>query len=129
MSNVTADNEENSTLLPTLLSQLNWQAANRCEIREIVEHPLYSDAHITGDRPTGFGPYAFLNTVPIPDRPGDVNAPIVVRVSFHIDFQQPDMSKKSETLYHGGSLIDELAALTSLCLGARIGRGWRIVPF
>ena len=54
MSNVTADNEENSTLLPTLLSQLNWQAANRGEeSREIVEHPLYSDAHITGDRPQG----------------------------------------------------------------------------
>ena len=33
------------------------------------------------------------------------------------------MSKKSETLYHGGSLIDELAALTSLCLGARMRAG------
>lgn len=124
MPDAEANNEKFNGALPTLLSQLNWQAANNGEqSRGIAEYRLYSDAHITGHRPSELGPYSFLNTVPISDGPGSVNAPIVVRVSFHIDAQQPDMTKKSETLYHGGVLIDELAALTSLCLGARMRAG------
>lgn len=125
MSDVNSDNKQFIADSPSLLSQLNWQAANNGEqSRKIAEYPLYSDAHITSEIADGFGgPYAFLNTVPIPDGPGNVNAPIIVRVSFHIDTQSPGMLKTSETLYHGGLLIDELAALTSLCLGARIQAG------
>ena len=79
----TNENSEQSTDgPPTLLSQLNWQAADAGEeSRGILEYPLYSDTHIVGERPDGFGPYAFLNTVPIPDGPGNVNAPIVVRIN------------------------------------------------
>src|SRR5262249_19987300 len=35
----------------------------------------------------------------------------------------PDMAKKSDELYHGGTFIDEIAAIASLCLGARIRAG------
>ncbi|QEG36806.1 hypothetical protein [Bythopirellula goksoeyrii] len=110
---------------PKLLSQLNWHAANAGgALRGISEYPLYSDTHIVGERPDEFGPYAFLNAVPLPDGPGNVNAPIVVRVSLHLDTHHlPNMSQRDESLYHGGLLIDELAALISLCVGARMRAG------
>jgi CRP/FNR family transcriptional regulator, dissimilatory nitrate respiration regulator len=91
-----------------------------------IEFPLYSDAHITGEYINGLGPYSFLNTVPYPDGPGIVNAPIILRVSMHLGDEGLDLSKKlqtSESLYHGGSFVDEIAAVTSLCLGARIRAG------
>ena len=99
-----ADTNQNSQQIadeqPTLLSQLNWQAADAGEVsRGISEYPLYSDTHIVGERLDGFGPYAFLNTVPIPDGPGNVNAPIVVRISLHLDTHLPDMSQRSESAY------------------------------
>ena len=106
-----------------LLSQLNWQKANEGQSASgTTEYAFYSDAHITGEFIDGLGPYSFLNTVPIPDK-FNVNTPIVLRASIHLDEYRPDMSKTDETLYHGGTLIDELAALTSLCLGARIRAG------
>lgn len=123
-----SESENSSPIAPqvpdALLSQLNWQAAAAGhESNCVLEYPLHSDAHITGEFTVGLGPYSFLNTVPIPNGPGIVNTPIIVRASMHLDQFQPDMSKKSESLYHGGWFIDEIAAVTSLCLGARIRAG------
>lgn len=107
-----------------LVSQRNWLAAMRGDPQSgVSEYPLYSDAHITGEFVTGLGPYCFLNTVPLPSSVGTVNAPIIVRVSEHIRHIEPDMSRKNEELYHGGWYVDEIASLTSLCLGARIRAG------
>lgn len=70
----------------SLLSQLNWlNVATWPDSNGICEYPLFSDAHITGEQKDGFGPYKFLNTVPIPNQPGEVNAPIVLRVAFHLE--------------------------------------------
>jgi hypothetical protein len=106
------------------LSQLNWlNVSPENTGTHIYEYPLYSDAHITGEFIDGLGPYSFLNTVPIPSEPGVVKAPIVLRVEIHLDEYRPDMSKTDESLYHGGTLVDEIAALSSVALGVRIRAG------
>ena len=109
-----------------LLSQLNWfNWLNVPDAHDasVVEYPFYSDAHITGDFREGLGPYSFLNTVPFPDGPGIVNAPIILRAAIHLPDYHPDMSKKDESLYHGGFWEDEIAALASVALGIRIHAG------
>ncbi len=35
----------------------------------------------------------------------------------------PKMSKTDDSLYHGGSLVDEIAALASLAMGVRVRAG------
>ena len=106
------------------LSQLNWlNVSPENTGTHTYEYPLYSDAHITGEFIDGLGPYSFLNTVPIPNGPGVVNAPIVLRVAIHLGEYRPDMSKTNELLYHGGTLVDEIAALSSVALGVRIRAG------
>ena len=110
-----------------LLSQLNWLEM----IRNPDENPgtvmreyiLYSDAHITGDLRTLDGPYAFLNTIPIPSTAGTISAPIVLRAQIPVTRSIPDMSQTDESLYHGGELVDEIAALASLSLGIRLLNG------
>jgi len=107
-----------------LLSQLNWLRVSADETdTPIYEYPLFSDAHMTGEVTDGLGPYSFLNAVPIPSGPGIVNAPIVLRAVFYLGEYRPDMSKTDESLYHGGTLVDEIAALASLALGVRIRAG------
>jgi hypothetical protein len=107
-----------------LLSQLNWlNMFSGSEATEIYEYPLYSDAHITGEFTDSLGPYSFLNSVPIYHGPGVVNAPIVLRVAIHLGERRPNMSEKDESLYHGGTFVDEIAAITSVALGSRIRAG------
>ena len=108
----------------TLFSQRNWQAMLAdAKLRGVWEYPLYTDTRITGEYPNGLGPYSFLNTVPLQDGPGNVTSPIVVRTSIFLDQDIPHKLEKNESMYHGGIFIDEIAALTSLCLGARIRAG------
>ena len=106
-----------------LPSQRNWMYwLDRPEIEGAspgYEYPLYSDAHITGEFREGLGPYCFLNSVPMNVGSGLINAPIVLRTAIHLPGNLPDISKPDDTLYHGGTLADELAALTSLALGVR----------
>lgn len=112
------------TVQGSLLSQLNWlNVATKPNSSGICEYPLFSDAHITGEQTDGFGPYQFLNTVPIPNQPGEVNAPIVLRVAFYLDEYRPQMSRTDDSLYHGGTLVDEIAALASLAMGVRVRAG------
>jgi len=107
-----------------LLSQLNWLRVSPDETdTPVYEYPLFSDAHITGEVANGLGPYSFLNAVPVSSGPGIVNAPIVLRAVFYLGEYRPDMSKTDESLYHGGTLVDEIAALASLALGVRIRAG------
>ncbi|MBI4773840.1 MAG: hypothetical protein HY788_06615 [Deltaproteobacteria bacterium] len=109
--------------LRALPSQLNWlNALNNEPANGVYEYQFYSDAHITGEFTSELCPYSFLNTVPMP-APGIVTAPIILRLVDHLLEHRPDMSIKDETLYHGGTMIDELAALTSLSVGARIMAG------
>lgn len=45
----------------------NWLAAREERpLWGIEEHELYTHAHITGEITDGYGPYQFLNLVPLP---------------------------------------------------------------
>ena len=103
---------------------LNWLNVSDPHGAPVVEYPLYSDAHITDEFREGLGPYSFLNTVPLANGPGIVNAPIILRAAIHLpDYQPPDKWETDESLYHGGGWEDEIAALTSVALGVRIHAG------
>jgi len=107
------------------ISYRNWRAALEEKPSTIVyEYPLFTDSHITGEIMEGYGPYQFLNTIPI-FRP--VVAPsIVLRVSNHIPVEEVtkvEMNKTDASHYHGGELCDEIAALLSLNLGIRFKAG------
>ena len=110
-------------VLSSQLNWLNWLNVSDPHNASVVEYPFYSDARFTGNFPKGFGPYGFLNTIPFPDGPGIVNAPIILRAAIHLPDYHPDMSKRDESLYHGGSWVDEIAALISVALGVRIHAG------
>ena len=110
-------------VLSSQLNWLNWFNVSDPHNASVVEYPFYSDARFTGNFPKGFGPYGFLNTIPFPDGPGIVNAPIILRAAIHLPDYHPDMSKRDESLYHGGFWVDEIAALISVALGVRIHAG------
>lgn len=111
-------------VLLSQLNWLNWRNVPDAHDAPVVEYPLYSDAHITGNFREGLGPYSFLNTASFLDGLGIVNAPIILRVAIHLPDHRPlDMSKTNESLYHGGFWNDEIAALTSVALGVRIRAG------
>ena len=109
--------------LSSQLNWINWPGESDANAVTVVEYLLYSDAHVTGQFTDGLGPYSFLNTVPFPSSPGVVNAPIILRAAIRLPRHLPDMSKTDESLYHGGTFVDELAALTSVALGVRIRAG------
>lgn len=110
--------------LPSQENWINWmRQPDRRHRAAVFEHLLFSDAHITGQIRDGLGPYSFLNSVPTSIGSGSVNAPIILRAVTELASSLPDMSQPDESLYHGGTMIDELAALASLALGARILAG------
>jgi hypothetical protein len=82
---------------------------------------MFTDAHLTGELSTGYGPYQFFNTVPV-GPPGLLKPGVVLRVAEHLQFEPGtiDFSKTNTERYHGGSLVEELAALLSLSLGIRL---------
>lgn len=115
---------DKTTVLP---SQLNWLETIRNPgenpERTVHEYILYSDAYITGELRTLTGPYEFLNTIPSPLTPSTINTPIVLRAQMPAAGSLPDMSRTDDSLYHGGGLVDEIAALASLSLGIRLLNG------
>ena len=103
----------------------NWKQAQQGVAKSgEYEYPLYTDAHITGSILEGYGPYEWINTVPDLE-PTSLRAAIVLRVENYLDFDV-DMftGHTNDERYHGGVLYDEIAALTSLCLGIRLKAGF-----
>lgn len=103
----------------------NWIARNSGSPKTgIYEYPLYTDARITSQIQRSDWPYAFLNTVPVRDEPGYVQAPVILRIyDYFARTESPDFSKTDISLYHGGLITDEIAALASLCVGVRMKAG------
>jgi hypothetical protein len=100
----------------------NWLAADRGDpIRETVEVPFYSDAWITGAA-ENLHPYEIINLVPV-GAPADAPT-LILRMELHID-TAPSVGEKTDNSRFTGarSLSDELAALLSLSMGARISSG------
>src|SRR6266849_4215283 len=107
------------------ISYVNWKRARNNEPQVAAyEFPLYTDGWVISDIPEGtpgFEGCAFLNTVPIEHGLGLLRPAVVLRLTDHLapQVQTPDMSKTDTSLYHGGDLEDEFAALASTCLGLR----------
>jgi hypothetical protein len=103
---------------------LNWIAANRREkLLSIYEYPLLTDAHITGEATEGYGPYKFINPVPIQYKPGFVRPGMILRLEYYFEDKNPDLTKTNTEFYHGGIFVEEIAALFSLALGIRAKSG------
>jgi hypothetical protein len=102
------------------LSYLNWQAELSGQPwQRIFEFPLFSDAHFVGEITEGGGPYQIINTLSM----GSERSALILRVKSFADFQTPNMNKTQDAHYHGGTEVDEIAALVSLWLGVRLKAG------
>jgi hypothetical protein len=102
----------------------NWKSyIKKVPVREIFEYPLFSDARVTGENIGDFRPYYFFNPVPPKNKPGFVQPVFYLRIETCLEIERPDMSKTDSERYHGGTLIDEIAALSSLALGIRLKAG------
>ncbi|WP_169041627.1 MULTISPECIES: hypothetical protein [Sphingomonadaceae] len=102
----------------------NWQKfLEGLGALQISELRLYSDVHFIAEA-YNFGPYSFLNALAHSQKdPGALRPGIVLRAEWHL---MPDIRVPMETNddhYHGGDLFDELTALASLLLNARIMAG------
>ena len=103
----------------------NWiQHSDGKPVTATYEHILYSDAWFTGGT-LAHGPYRFLNLVPlVQSTEFHQNKPaLVLRMQQHLEFQVAVATKTDDANYHGGTLVDEIAALVSLLLGVRIAAG------
>lgn len=104
----------------------NWRISisNAASPHGTFEFVLYSDSAITGDS-LEFGPYRLMNTVAHAGKDDYYSlAPVLVlRVDDYLPRDFPEMTKTDYSNYHGGSLIDEAAALVSLGLGIRLKAG------
>ena len=105
----------------------NWKAASQgSSLLGGYEVPLFTDAHITGEILEGFGPYQFLNPIAISRASGSITPGVILRVEKYLKISLPstaEMRRTNDTLYHGGSSHDEIAALASLILGVRFKSG------
>lgn len=102
---------------PSIANWLGFQSGQPQIV--ITEFPLFSDARITGE--IALGPYVFMNTVPADE--GAVQPVIILRYSWHTAGVEFDFRKTDSELYHGGGPADEIAALASLAMGARLRAG------
>lgn len=108
----------------------NWKLyLENVPAKEISEYPLFSDARVTGENTEDYKPYYFFNPVPPENKPGLVQAVLYLRIETCLEFEMPDMSKTDSERYHGGTPIDEIAALSSLALGIRLKAGGRTRDF
>jgi hypothetical protein len=95
----------------------------------IVEYPLYTDSHITGELLEGCEPYAFLNTIATGGQPGNIRESVVLRIFWYVTEGGKYEVKTDNSKYHGGWITDEIAALASLKLGIRLKAGSRTRMF
>lgn len=105
--------------------QINWLASLVPDIKplRIFEFPLFSDSRVTSEEVTKYKPYAFLNPVPRKEYPGFFRPAIYARVEYYLPFRVPKIEKTDTSTFHGGTIVDEIAALLSLALGIRIKAG------
>lgn len=88
------------------------------------EYPMYTDVRLVGEVKDGCGPYSFLNSLPFHEAPGKIQVGFVFRCAFFGDpMNKHGLFETNEDGYHGGTLSDEISALSSLILGARVRAG------
>ncbi len=97
----------------------NWRAFDAGDKpTETHEWPLFSDAWFTGEI-RDLGPYSVLNAVALAPK-GHARAALVLRGDLCVNERSDENSRAA---YHGGHPPDEIAALLSLCTGARLKAG------
>jgi len=102
----------------------NWMKWNKDHKDWIAcEYPLFTDAHITGDLSDLPGPYQFINLVP--SSLGECLAPtVMLRIAKPQGMGDiPSMKQTDDSRFHGGKIVDEIAALLSLQMGIRFKTG------
>jgi hypothetical protein len=101
----------------------NWRLHNRgLPVESALEYPLFSDAKVMGELTEGLGPYQIINCIAEPKV--DPHRPILVlRTSYHGNWDYSDLNRTDAAQYHGGTSADEIAALISLGLGIRVKAG------
>lgn len=121
------ENEEKLSL-PIYRNWVAFKQGNPC--RGYSEYELFTDAAITGENTTDFGPYQFLN--PCSSRKGQVKVGLIVRIDNRLSDKyqaSPNMEETDTSCYHGGGLTDEIAAIISLAMGVRFKAGRLIREF
>jgi hypothetical protein len=114
--------DSEAPIVPAPRSWLNWRAKReRKSALEIFEMRLYSDAWFISEA-FNLGPYSFLNTVPSmrAGRMYELKPGIVLRAEWLLLPESSPPLETNDDLYHGRDPFDEIAALTSLLLDARI---------
>jgi hypothetical protein len=115
-------------------SYRNWLAKEKNDLPYFIEEvELFSDAFFE-DKETDHGPYTVINAEPFPPiQPRHaMHGRLVLHYESYLDSNKDPTSYPSGTdtsIYHGGCLKDEMAALYSLCTGARIKAGGVIREF
>jgi hypothetical protein len=94
---------------------LNWITANKA--LSICEYLLRTDAHIIGEGTEDYGPYKFINPVPMLHQPGLVRAGMVLRLEQHFNDTRAGLTKTDTEFYHGGGFREEISALFSFAMG------------
>ncbi len=102
----------------------NWHAQEgKGTSLTTFEALLYTDARIVGGLHAEFGPYTFINTVAYSSK-RSLQPCMALRLDLFKPIEMLDPGEKSDTsTYHGGSIIDEVAALASILLGIRVKAG------
>ena len=101
----------------------NWLAKRAGATKgSCTEYRLWSDSRFVGHLCDPEWPVQFLNPVPNPRTQGSTTA-IYVRFDLYVSSLKSDLFKTDVSAYHGGTIIDEVAALCSLALGVRIWAG------
>ncbi len=110
----------------------NWKAKNSGSPElSIHEYPLYTDAEMIPQqlpRIAADCPYHFLRMTTKKNKPGYVRASLILRIHIY-DAPKIQGPKTDTSLYHGGLLEDEIAALASLCYGVRLRAGGKTRQF
>jgi hypothetical protein len=114
----------------------NWKASReQGPSQEAVEFALYSDTNFTGQLMTELGPFQVINPVPLQQSVGRLQVALVLRMTWHLPELHEQMNEQvlkgitDTSAFHGGTPADEIAALLSLTIGARLQAGGIIREF
>jgi hypothetical protein len=103
----------------------NWRAlADGAIAKTAVELPLFSDAWFTSEA-LHLGPYKMLNALPRTtyNSRSEWKPAAVLRAEHLLPPEIGDMNITDDAHYHGGTMYDEIAALSALILGVRLVAG------
>lgn len=118
------DEDADEEMLQPPRSWRNWQKhLQGSKVFRGFELRLFSDADFVSEA-LGYGPYSFLNALAHSrSGSGSLKPGIVLRADWLLPADVRVRLRTNDDYYHGGSLPDELAALASLLLDARIMAG------